>query len=75
MGCKDTALGQRVSMPLGFRPHDQHRQLQIMADRVDGVAEDQILQSAMAVRAHDHQVGLDFRGIAHDFLAWARMNA
>src|SRR6266545_8075063 len=37
-----------------------------MPDRVDGIAEYKVFKPAMAVCAHDDQVGVDFLGVAHD---------
>src|ERR1035441_1644581 len=48
--------------------HDQHGHVQMMPHRTDGGAEDQVLQSAVTVRAHDHQIGPDLPGITQDFL-------
>src|ERR1019366_9575047 len=50
------------------RAHDEHRHVQMMPYGTDGGAEDQVLQSAVAVRAHDHQVGVDLLGVTQDFL-------
>src|SRR3954449_4138187 len=40
--------------------------------RVDGVAEDQVLDAAVPVRAHHEQIGLYLPRIADDFLLWIR---
>jgi hypothetical protein len=34
---------------------------------IDGIAEDQVFQATVAMRPHDHQVGIHLAGIAHDF--------
>src|ERR1035437_5517219 len=49
------------------RAHDQHRHVQMMPHGTDSGAEDQVLESAVAVRAHDHQVGIDLLGVTQDF--------
>src|ERR1035441_3186476 len=48
------------------RAHDQHGHVQMMPHRTDGGAEDQVLQSAVAVRAHDDQVGVDLLGVTQN---------
>src|SRR5258708_5524649 len=65
----DTGLRHPVPMPSGFaRPHDEHGHVQVVAHRVDGVSENQVLESAMPVRPHNHQVGPNLMCIAHDLL-------
>ena len=59
----DSAFAVGGALP---RPHNQHRDIQIVTHGVDGIAEDEVFQSAVAVRAHDDQVGTDFMRIADD---------
>ena len=42
--------------PLSGRDGDQHRDVQAVADPVDGLAEEQVADQAVAVRADDQQV-------------------
>ena len=69
----DTVLGRRVSTPA--RSHDQHGHFQVVAHRVDGGSEDQVLQTAVAVRAHDNQIGPDFLARSARSLSSARKSA
>jgi hypothetical protein len=43
----------------------------MVAHRIDGIAEDQVFQAAMAMRPHDHQIGIHLVGVAHDFTVGA----
>jgi len=38
-----------------------------MAHGIDGIAQDQVFQTAVAVRPHDHEIGIHLLGVAHDF--------
>src|ERR1017187_28455 len=69
-GCVPKTRGwDTLSQVSGFsRSHDQHGNRQIVAHRVDGIAENQVFEPSVAVRPHDDQIGLDFTGIAYDFL-------
>ena len=40
-----------------------------MADGIDGITENEILQPAVPVRAHDDEVGTDLARVADDFAA------
>jgi hypothetical protein len=63
---------ERIAVtPTLSRPHNQHRHRQMVAHGIDGIAEDQVFQAAVAVRAHDHQIGIHFAGVAHDFAVGA----
>ena len=46
--------------------YHQHRGVDFVPHRINGVAEDQILQPAMAVRAHHHQIGMNLASQPHD---------
>src|SRR5271165_883667 len=52
----------------GSFTYNQHRRTHLVADAVNGVAENQVLQPAVAVRAHYNQVGMDLARGAHDFI-------
>ncbi len=43
-----------------------------MTDGVDGVAEDEVFDTAVSVCTHDQQIRLNFTRVTHDFLAWIR---
>src|SRR5579871_2868116 len=49
--------------------HDEDGHVEMVTDRVDGGPEDQILQSAVPVGAHNHQVRANLAGVAHNFTA------
>src|SRR5690242_2302115 len=53
----------------GFpRPDDEHGNFQIVPHGIDGGTEDQVFETAVAMGAHDDEVGADFAGVAHDLL-------
>src|SRR5579862_8045666 len=58
-------MGQTVSGLANDKDWDIHR----VADRVNGIAEDQIFKTAVAVSAHDDQIGGNLAGIPGDFAA------
>ncbi len=47
----------------------KNRNIQLVPDGVDGVAEDQILETAVSVGSHDDQIGMHFAGVVYDFLS------
>ena len=47
-------------------PDNQNGHVQLVANRSDCVSENQILQAAVAMSAHDHQIGMDLPGVAQD---------
>jgi hypothetical protein len=47
---------------------DKHRDVQVVTDRVNSVAEDQVLETAVAVRPHNYQVRVYLVGITDDLL-------
>src|SRR5579863_3314123 len=47
----------------------QDRDVKFVADRVDSVAEDQVLNAAVSVGAHDEQIGMDLAGVADNLPA------
>src|ERR1035437_6080766 len=48
--------------------HDQDGDVQMMPHGTDGGAEDQVLEPAVPVGAHDDQVGVDLFGVVQDCL-------
>jgi len=66
----DTQLRQSVStLGIGFSNY-KNRNIQGVAYRVDGVAEDQVFDATVSVRAHHQQIGLDFARVTDDLPAW-----
>ena len=52
---------------LGFAGSDnQHWNAQMMANRIDGVAKDEVFDASVAMSAHNHQIGIHFTRVAHD---------
>src|SRR5262249_23406448 len=47
----------------------EHGRRHLVPYRVDSVSEDQVLYSAMSVRAHHDEIGLDFPGDSYDLMS------
>src|SRR5579863_1186295 len=50
----------------------EDRDVEFVTDRVDGVAEDQVLDAAVSMGAHDEQIGMDLLSVADDLFAGIR---
>ena len=48
--------------------HHKYRNIQFVANRVDGVAENQVLDAAVSMGAHDEEIGVNLAGVAHNLL-------
>src|SRR6202034_3103219 len=48
------------------------RDVEFVANRVDGVAEDQVLDASVSVGTHHEQIGMDLTGVAQNLFTWIR---
>ena len=66
----DTPLVQFDSDLLPSRPfvaYDQNGRIQLVTNGIDRISEDQVLQAAVPVGAHDQQIRSDLARVLHDF--------